>query len=212
MSGNGESALRVESASTSSLSSGRSRCVLGIGTTTAIGIGRSQRVPDTRIRSAEWTIEACVAQSAAAVVLRDDSIIDPISCGDLVDGRTSRNRFDRPLGESEFAITVDRELIWWSGSGDGARCAVVTADDQIHLLPTAQATEIRSEARDPGDAVVVVNRAFVEAVSDLEFAFETALSGSIPAALGCAWLIELAAGDGAHSPLLAAVIAAEPSY
>jgi len=143
---------------------------------------------------------------SAHLVLGKDSGADAISSVELLNTDSGQHSIERPLPADQFTLTCDEGIVWWAGCADGARAAIVSADDDVYLLPPSTGQEIRSEQIRPGETIAVVNGAFVEAVPDVEFAFETALSGQIPPALGCAWLIELAAGDGASSPLLTAVM------
>ena len=194
------------SVSTSSLSDGRSRSIAGIGTSLAIGTGTALSQNATKRHNDHWRLEAAVAGTASAVVLHREASPQVIASSELLSARGDRQPPLPSVSGSQFALCIDDGIAWWSGIGDGARAALLTADDEVHLLQPANRNEIRSEPLDSEDTLILVNRAFVDAVADLAFAIETALGGQVPPALGCAWLIELGCGDGASSPLLAAVV------
>jgi len=202
------SAELIASVSTASVASGTSRLVKAIGDDLAIAAGSSVHAHG---RTDNWVLEAGRRAHSSAAAFNHESSAEPVTCSDLLNDQNGSNLRENRFAGPYFAVTLDNEIAWWSGSSEVATAAIICGDDEIYRLPETSGTEIRSESLRMDDTLVVVNQALVAAVPDLEFAIETALSGEIPTALGCAWLIELACGDGASSPVLAAVLRPSPA-
>ena len=120
-------------------------------------------------------------------------------------------RIDEVPGRGSLLLLHwDGSVLLWHGPPELARLAVLTAEEEVHILPSPEGDRVRCEPLREGDSLAVISSSLADSLHDLDSALEMALLDDPSPVASCAWLLDAADGDGATQDLYVGVLRHPP--